>query len=178
MGVKAHMDPCFTVISGCLIALAALITVCSVVRVLKYPQLVNVVIKFSVFWDVLPFSQVDVDRRFRGAYCLHHQGDEWASRGPHIYHRSTSSSIITHSPFGSPVHLDSYITCYPFARGSLIALMMEAVLSSETSVIIYLTTRQYIPEDSKLHTRRRENLKSQNVAIICLVYSKLERHVY
>jgi hypothetical protein len=32
----------------------------------------------------------------------------------------------------------------------LMALMMEAVRSSETSVNIYLTTRQYIPEDSKL----------------------------
>jgi hypothetical protein len=31
--------------------------------------------KFKVFWDVLPCSQIDVDRRFRGAYCLHHQGD-------------------------------------------------------------------------------------------------------
>jgi hypothetical protein len=28
---------------------------------------------------------------------------------------------------------------------------MEAVCTSETSVNIYLTTRQYIPEDSKLH---------------------------
>jgi hypothetical protein len=28
--------------------------------------------------------------------------------------------------------------------------MMEAVRTSETSVSIYLTTRQYIPEDSKL----------------------------
>jgi hypothetical protein len=61
--------------------------------------------KFRVFWDVLPCSQVDVDGRFRGAYCLHHQG-------------------------------------------------------SETSDNIYLTTRKYISEDSKLHTRRRENLKS------------------
>jgi hypothetical protein len=26
-----------------------------------------------VFWDVLP-CKVIVDRRFRGAYCLHHQG--------------------------------------------------------------------------------------------------------
>jgi hypothetical protein len=43
------------------------------------------------------------------------------------------------------------------------ALMMEAVRTSETSVNIYLTTQQYIPEDSKLHTRRRENLKSNNV---------------
>jgi hypothetical protein len=36
--------------------------------------------KFRVFWDVLPCSQVDVYRRFRGAYCLHHQGDEQAAR--------------------------------------------------------------------------------------------------
>jgi hypothetical protein len=38
--------------------------------------------------------------------------------------------------------------------------MMEAVCASETSVNIYLTTHQYILEDYKLHTRRRENLKS------------------
>jgi hypothetical protein len=35
-------------------------------------------VKFRVFWDILPCSQTDVDRRFRGACCLHHQGDEWA----------------------------------------------------------------------------------------------------
>jgi hypothetical protein len=38
--------------------------------------------------------------------------------------------------------------------------MMEAAWTSETSVDIYLATRQYIPEDSELHARRRENLKS------------------
>jgi hypothetical protein len=38
--------------------------------------------------------------------------------------------------------------------------MMEAARTSETSVENYFT-RQYIPEDnSELHTRRRENLKS------------------
>jgi hypothetical protein len=36
--------------------------------------------------------------------------------------------------------------------------MMEAEISSETSVIIYQATRRYIPEDSILRTRRRENL--------------------
>jgi hypothetical protein len=52
-----------------------------------------------VFWDILPCKMI-VDRRFRGAYCLHHQVDN---------------------------HF----------------------------------TQQYIPEDnSKHHTRRRENLKS------------------
>jgi len=41
--------------------------------------------------------------------------------------------------------------------------MMEAARTSETSVDNYFT-RQYIPEDnSELHTRRRENLKSHIV---------------
>jgi hypothetical protein len=44
-----------------------------------------------------------------------------------------------------------------------IALMMEAERTSETSVDIDLTTRQYIPEYSALHTRRRENLKSDTL---------------
>jgi hypothetical protein len=38
--------------------------------------------------------------------------------------------------------------------------MMEAVRTSETSVNFSVTTRRYIPEDSKLHTSHRENLKS------------------
>jgi hypothetical protein len=43
--------------------------------------------------------------------------------------------------------------------------MMEAARTSETSVDNYFT-RQYIPEDKfELHTRRRENLKSQIIAV-------------
>jgi hypothetical protein len=30
----------------------------------------------TVFWDVAPCSLVEVYQRFRGAYCLLHQGDE------------------------------------------------------------------------------------------------------
>jgi hypothetical protein len=58
--------------------------------------------KFSVFWDVLPCSQVDVD---------------------------DVSEVRT---------------------ACIIALTMEAVRTSETSINICLTTWQYIPEDSKL----------------------------
>jgi hypothetical protein len=58
--------------------------------------------KFRVFWDVAPCSHVEVDRRFRGAYCLHHQGDELFIR------------------------------------------------TSEPSANFNVTTRRYIPEDSKL----------------------------
>jgi hypothetical protein len=42
---------------------------------------------------------------------------------------------------------------------------MEAARTSETSVDSYFT-RQYIPEDnSELHTRRRENLKSHKIYV-------------
>jgi hypothetical protein len=47
-----------------------------------------------------------------------------------------------------------------------VALTMEAARTSETSVDIQLTTRQYIPEDSELHTRRRENLKSHTSVLL------------
>jgi hypothetical protein len=42
-----------------------------------------------------------------------------------------------------------------------IALLMEAIDTSETSVNFYQTTRPNNPEDSHLHIRCRENLKSQ-----------------
>jgi hypothetical protein len=52
--------------------------------------------------------------------------------------------------------LDSYMITFR----SLIALMMEAARTSETSVDNYFTL-QYFPEDkSELNTSRRENLKS------------------
>jgi hypothetical protein len=43
------------------------------------------------------------------------------------------------------------------------SLMMEAARTSETLVNYYQTTRRYNPEDSHLHTHRRENLKSYNL---------------
>jgi hypothetical protein len=42
----------------------------------------------------------------------------------------------------------------------LIHLIMEAVSISEKFVNFYQTTQRNIPEDSHLHTRSRENLKS------------------
>jgi hypothetical protein len=41
-----------------------------------------------------------------------------------------------------------------------VALMMEAVNTSERSVNLYGTTRRNIPEGCHLHSRCRENLKS------------------
>jgi hypothetical protein len=58
------------------------------------------------------------------------------------------------------------------SAASIIALMKEAVHTSETSVDIQFRTRQYIPEDSELHTRRRENLKS-HIIKTCSCYDYL-----
>jgi hypothetical protein len=46
-----------------------------------------------------------------------------------------------------------------------IALMVETAKTSETSINFYETTRCNTPEDSHLHTHRRENLKSLQNAV-------------
>jgi hypothetical protein len=52
--------------------------------------------------------------------------------------------------------------------------MMEAVISSKTSVSIYQSTQRNIPEDSLIHTRCRENLKSHHdcVLVTRLIYEQ------
>jgi hypothetical protein len=42
----------------------------------------------------------------------------------------------------------------------MVALAMEAESTFKTSVNFYQTALRYNPEDSQLHTLRRENLKS------------------
>jgi hypothetical protein len=65
----------------------------------------NIVIPTAV--RTSPYSLVDINRRFRGAYCLY--------------------------------------------RHSEIALMMEAIITSGTSVNVYQTAQFNAPEDSHLH---------------------------
>jgi hypothetical protein len=52
------------------------------------------------------------------------------------------------------------------------ALIIEAVRTSETSVCFNKTTLRYIPEGCRLHTRRRENLKSQSLYAVCLAKTR------
>lgn len=48
---------------------------------------------------------------------------------------------------------------------SIMVLVMVAVSTSETSVNFNQTTRCNIPEDSQLHSRRHENLKSHQIRV-------------
>jgi hypothetical protein len=59
--------------------------------------------------------------------------------------------------------------------GLLIALMMEAASTSETSVNFYQTTLRYNPEGSYLCTHRRENLSS--VVARLILYVEPERKI-
>jgi hypothetical protein len=38
-----------------------------------------IVEKMTAFWDTAPYSLVEVGRRFRGTYYLHHQGYDYQS---------------------------------------------------------------------------------------------------
>jgi hypothetical protein len=38
-------------------------------------QVNALILKMTVFWDVTPYGLIQDYRLYRGAYCLHHQGD-------------------------------------------------------------------------------------------------------
>jgi hypothetical protein len=127
-----------------------------------------------VFWVILPCKMI-VDWRFRGMYCLHHQGSlmmeavrtSETSVDNHFtwqYNPEDNSEHHTRSRENLKSHIvnlygEATLRCIRrFESHSF--LMMEAVRTSETSVDNHFT-RQYNPEDnSEHHTRRRENLKS------------------
>jgi hypothetical protein len=54
-------------------------------------------------------------------------------------------------------------------RAASIRAMMKVARTSKTSVDIQLRTWQYIPKDSELHIRRRENLKSHMEIMIFII---------
>jgi hypothetical protein len=66
----------------------------------------------AVFWDLVPCSLIDIDRGFKWANCLHHQGDEHPTRHPSsinkCLHRNVS--MITYVNW----IIDSMMECFGF----------------------------------------------------------------
>jgi hypothetical protein len=83
--------------------------------------------KNGVFWDVTPCGS-SKNRRFGGTYCLHHQVDNTI-----LKYYSISSQLASVIP----------------STMILATLIMEAVNSSETSVLTR-TTRRNIAKDGIL----------------------------
>jgi hypothetical protein len=97
--------------------------------------------KNAVFWGVTP-SGSSKNRRFGGTYRFLHQGDK--------NQRGTTLAVV----------LRLLVTAnFDPSSSILVALMMKALYSYETSVLTGATSH-HIPEDGILHSHRRENLKS------------------
>jgi hypothetical protein len=81
------------------------------------------------------------------------QASFWPDCGPPFFHwLPCSHPILTDFPTGPikvlPCPNGSHISNQFLARGVLIALMMEATSTSETSETFYHTTQRNMPEDS------------------------------
>jgi hypothetical protein len=105
---------------------------------------------------------------FRGFLITHIQThgrtplDEWSARRRDLYlHRTTQQTKLRVFLDVLPVLNWMSTDVSEVRAASPIVRIIEATRTAETSGDIQLRTRQYIPEDSELHTRRRESLKSR-----------------
>jgi hypothetical protein len=106
----------------------------------------------TAFWEKAPRSLVEVDRRFRRAYCLHHQG-AILTEAPRT--SETSDYFKSTRPFIPEV-------CHLHTLGRKnVKSHMEAVWSSETLVSTKKSTRCYNQQHRHLHLR--ENVGSRTL---------------
>jgi hypothetical protein len=73
--------------------------------------------KCRFFWDVAPCSHVEVDRRFRRAYCLHHHptSQKTLSLIPRLRLHSSNRTQVSQCLRGSNLRWDTdeFIRCLP-----------------------------------------------------------------
>jgi hypothetical protein len=65
--------------------------------------------KMTVFWDVALCILVEVYQRFRGAYCLHHQGNDYTAQHLRRWsYKNMFGKPEGKGPFGRPRRREKY----------------------------------------------------------------------
>jgi hypothetical protein len=126
--------------------------------VLQVPYIMTM--KNAVFWGVTPCGSCK-NRRLRGPYRLHHQGDKnrWARNvSSNEQPKHAAKKYLSHN---ISLQRAQVVPSSPI----LVTLMIEPVCFSETSVFTWATWHN-IPEDGILLSYRCENLKSYIMTMI------------
>jgi hypothetical protein len=103
--------------------------------------------KSSALWVIAPCSLVEVERRFKGVYCLHCQDDDEGS-----VKRRRASTTLDDAVSQKAVSLVEFSEVSEVRTASIIRVMLEAVRVSETSVCFNETALCNISESCNLHT--------------------------
>jgi hypothetical protein len=125
------------------------------ISIVRFQVLTAASMKIAVFWVVVPCSLVEVYRRFRGACCLQHQGDRTQDSHLHTCRRKNLKSHLVNLYGEATLCYIRRFEALQIKKAKrlcplLIALMMEAASTSETSVKFYQTALRNIPEDRHL----------------------------
>jgi hypothetical protein len=104
-----------------------------------FEVLAVVVMKNTVFWDIKPYSLLNVNGRFRGTHRLH-LPDRRISRARYERESRREAALSLPSAF-------ALVSCLFYS----LTLKMDVIRSSETSVDLQRTVRRCIIDDSTLH---------------------------
>jgi hypothetical protein len=121
--------------------------------IVRFEVFMAVTVKNDVFWDVTPCGSCK-NRRFERTYPLH-------NRVKRISVLETTSAVTSINVV--------------FSSLTIFTLMMEAILSSETSALTR-ATRRHIPEDGIFHSHRHENLNPTYWSLFLAVQQKSHRY--
>jgi hypothetical protein len=153
-------------------------------EVVRFEVLTAVSMKMIAFWAVALSSPEVADRNFRGAYCLHHQGDYHCTSKTSVYFQETTWHYIPESCIfrleviyeGTSKSFRTFLFArywYEVARWDLTTLYPVLQLSdldcswSPPSVCKLLLSHKHVSASFNLHQRRTEKCRTIFVGRRC-----------